>query len=405
MITISKPDIVSDGEKVRLIASLDIDGSKHPLWVEVDQKYEKFLCAERSDAFVLGVVYYAMLHGHDITCEVPMTDRLYEQLTDQFLPALCKINGYCDTKQEGRGYRVRIIADVAPEVCHPEGGIAVGSGVSCGVDSLHVFAAHPEITHGCIWHAYGVVPDETRERREKSWLHVVGRAKDFCKATHRELVIVDTNFDRGCVEGLQWDGMTTYGNLFCVFALQKMWSKYYVASGYDIDEFHLKGPVTMDPAHYEYLLFALCGLSHLSIRLDGVAQNRVQKVADLVDYEPAMRFLNVCHEITEDGRNCSYGCAKCMRTMLDLDACGALEKFSEVFDVDYYRSHFHEYLAEWYRGLLQHNPFAVELIPYLGKRKFPFKVRLRAGGIILWKIIRKLLCGGKTNTGKFSSRG
>lgn len=199
--------------------------------------------------------------------------------------------------------------------------------------------------------------------------------------------------------------MTTYGNLFCIFALQKMWQKYYVASGYDIGDFSLKGAISMDPAHYEYLLFAFCRLPHLSIRLDGVAQNRVQKVADLVDYEPAMRFLNVCHEITEDGRNCSYGCAKCMRTMLDLDACGALERFCDVFDVKYYRMHFHEYLAEWYRGLLQHNPFAIELMPYLGRRKFPMKLRICAYRIVLRKVIKKILRGGKTHVGKFSSRG
>ena len=405
MITISKPGIdIKDG-KARLSAMLDFDGDRHELWIEVDREYEAFLCAERSDAFVLGVIYYAMRYGHDISCEAPMTKRLYEQLTDQFLPALYKINGYRDSYQHGCGYRVRISAPLAPEVVHPEGGVAVGSGVSCGVDSLHVFAVHPEITHGCIWHAYGVVPGETQERREKAWRHLVGRAEEFCAATQKKLVVVDTNFDRQCVKSLQWDGMTTYGNLFCIFALQKMWSKYYVASGYDIGDFHLKGSVSTDPAHYEYLLFALCGLSNFSICLDGVAQNRVQKVADLVKYEPATRFLNVCHEITEDGRNCSYGCAKCMRTMLDLDACGALEMFHAVFDVQYYRTHFHEYLAEWYRGLLQRNPFATELMPYFSTRKFPLWVRLRAYRIVLRKSIKKLMRGGKTRVGKFSSRG
>lgn len=209
MITISKPEIVFNGEKARLCAVLDIDGTKHPLWVEVDRKYGKFLCAERSDAFVLGVVYYAMRYGHDITCEAPMTDRLYEQLTDQFLPALYKINGYSGSYQKGRGYRVGIVSAVAPEIDHSDGGNAIGGGISCGVDSLHVFARHPEVTHACIWHAYGVVPDETQERRENSWRHIVDRAKNFCADTHRELLVVDTNFDRGCVEGLQWDGMTT----------------------------------------------------------------------------------------------------------------------------------------------------------------------------------------------------
>lgn len=408
MITIKPPQVEIKNGKARLQADLSIDGELHPLWIEVEEKYGQYLCHERGDAFVLGLLHYAMRYGHDIKCEAPMTARLYEQLTEQFLPALYKINKFkdrCDNNKIRGGYAVRIEAPLADEVEHPTGGTAVGSGVSCGVDSLHVFAKHPEITHGCIWHAYGVVADETKERKERSWQNVSTRAKQFCEYTGRELVVVDTNFDRGCVDGLQWDGMTTYGNLFCVLALQKLWSKYYIASGYDIDDFRLTGVPASDPAHYEWVLFQICSMRNISIRMDGVAQNRVEKVRDLIDYEPAKKFLSVCHEITEDGSNCNHYCAKCMRTMLDLDALGALDEFKNVFDVAYYKEYFHEYLAELYRGYLQHNNFAVELKPYFRNRHYPLKTQLAAARIVLSKAIKKVLRGGTTRHGKFSSKG
>lgn len=42
------------------------------------------------------------------------------------------------------------------------------------------------------------------------------------------------------------------------------------------------------------------------------------------------------------GKNCGR-CEKCTRTLLALDALGALDKYRDVFDVDYYLSHKQSY--------------------------------------------------------------
>lgn len=407
MIEIRNPRIVASGTKARLVAEVRIDNDMHELWLEVDAKYDQFLCHERSDAFVLAFLTYAMRHGHDISFEAPMTDRLYGQLVDQFLPALYKANSFTDEfKGDGRcGYRVRLSGPTAPEVSHPVGGDRVGTGVSCGVDSLHVFSKYRDVNLGCVWNVHGVVPGETVERRQQAWANLQKSARSFCDYIHCELLVVDTNFDRGCFPGLVWDGMTTNGNLFLIFGLQKLWSKYYVASGYDIRDFRLLGAPWTDPAHYEYLLFSMLALNGFVVRMDGVAQERIHKVADLAKYEPATHYLNVCHEITEDGLNCSYRCSKCMRTMLNLDACGALDDFKEVFDVAYYRKHFSEYLAELYRGYIQKNSFYLEMRHVFSKRKYPLTVYLDAYWIVCKKAIKKILRFGKRREGVFLSRG
>ena len=51
-------------------------GSK--LRFEVDEKYADCLCAERSDAFVIAFLWYAMITGEDICFETPMSERLYK---------------------------------------------------------------------------------------------------------------------------------------------------------------------------------------------------------------------------------------------------------------------------------------------------------------------------------------
>lgn len=405
MITIGIPSVEIEKGSSRLSAEINIDGRISSLWVEVDAKYKDYLCYERCDAFVLGLLHYAMKYNHDIECKAPITDRLYEQLTEQFLPAFSKVNHFDRNKSEGHGWDVKIHAPLAPEVEHPIDGVAVGSGCSCGVDSMHVYATHPEITHSCVWNVHGVTYKESKEKRDMGWRNLVNQAKRFASDIGTELIVGDSNYDRGCFENLMFDGSISYGNLFFVFALQKLWRKYYVASGYDISEFRLDGGVNADPAHYEYLLFSFCSLKNIAVAIDGVARTRIQKVEDLVAYPLSRKYLNVCWEINEDGRNCSYRCAKCMRTMLELDMLGVLDQYSELFDVSYYRKNFHEYLAEFYRGRLHHDVFALELKPYMDKKTISFSTQMNAWQIVMKKILKKILRGGATMSGAFAAKG
>lgn len=389
MITIGKPFLETNNGKVRLSSEITCDGKCEVLWFEVAEEYGEYLLVERSDAFVVGLLHYAMRKGHDIVSDTPMTVRMYEQLTEQFLPAYYRVNKMA--------HQPCLEVPTADEVSHCINGNCVGTGVSCGVDSLHVFAMHDEISHACLWNMHGVTNNETEAKRKLWWRNQQKQAQRFADYIGCKLVIGETNYDRGVFPDLAFDGSTTYGNLFCVLALEKLWSKYYVASGYDIRDFSLSLGVEADPAHYEYMLFSFLSTDHLSLRIDGAAQNRIEKVGDLVSYEPSWKFLNVCWDIREDGGNCSRLCPKCMRTMLNLDAWGALDSYHEVFDVPYYRAHFEEYLAELYRGYLQGNNFAIEQRPYFKRLNIPLRIKLKAAWIVLKKATRKLLRLGRIN--------
>lgn len=392
MIKIGKPYLKSEDGHTRLCAEIDRDGEKRTLWFGVEDKFAKYLLVERSDAFVIGLLNHAIQYGHDITSDAPMTRRIYEQLTEQFLPCLNRMHG--DFKR-CKGHAVRISCDVADEM--PALGDAVGTGISCGVDSLHVFASHSDITHACIWNMHGVTNDETAEKRQIGWKNLMSQAHRFSVETGHELIIGDTNFDRGCFSNLAFDGSTTYGNLFAIQCLQKLWRKYYVASGYAIKDFSLQLGVFSDPAHYEYLLFPFVSGDHFSIRLDAPEKPRIEKIKDLIDYKPAHSFLNVCCEIHSNGKNCTYLCPKCMRTVLNLMVWGGLDLFDKVFDVQYVNAHREEFIAELYRGYLQHNPFATEMREYFAKMKIPFIIKMKAARIVGKKAILKLLRGGTTS--------
>lgn len=405
MIKIGKPVVLRPEGGWRLSADLDVDGRQTSLWFETDEEYSQYLCHERCDAFVLGLLHYAMKYGHDIQSVAPMTDRLYEQLTGQFLPAFYKVNSFTKDRTQlicGRGYPLRIICPTAPEVEHAADA-AYGTGVSCGVDSMHVFAKHPEITHGCIWNGHGITYQETKSIRDQAWQNLKEQAKRFTDHVGVKLVVGNTNFDRGCLPGLQWDGMTTQGNLFCIYSLQKLWKVYYVASDCGIENFRFKISLNEDPAHYEYFLFPWISMARMSVRMDGAEYTRVEKVRDLIDYPPAQEFLNTCWGAQEGHRNCSYKCVKCMRTMLNLHCFGALDRFSRVYDVEYFRTNYHQYIAELYRGWLQHDFFMLEMKPYFAHIKVPLGVKLRAMLIVARKAFLKACRLGKTSH-RFSAR-
>ncbi len=135
----------------------------------------------------------------------------------------------------------------------------------------------------------------------------------------------------------------TYTDMFAVYSLQKLWKTYYYSSTYDYGGFELDGNLNIDPAHFEILLLNCFSTSQLRLYSDGASKIRDDKVAFIADFEPARKYLHVC---TAKEVNCGH-CEKCMRTLLEMDATGTLEKFSESFDIEGYKKN----RSMYYRNL------------------------------------------------------
>ena len=77
MLFIGEPYIAQNGDRSRLVCDIGINRREtRTVWFEVDREYEKYLCTERSDAYVIGLLSWAMRAGHDITCTVPVSEEL-----------------------------------------------------------------------------------------------------------------------------------------------------------------------------------------------------------------------------------------------------------------------------------------------------------------------------------------
>ena len=54
MLFIGEPYIAQNGDRSRLVCDIGINRREtRTVWFEVDREYEKYLCSERSDAYVI----------------------------------------------------------------------------------------------------------------------------------------------------------------------------------------------------------------------------------------------------------------------------------------------------------------------------------------------------------------
>lgn len=403
MIMIKAPVLTTTTNSRRVSAVIHVDGQVHCLWFQVQREYGQFLCHERSDAFVVGLLHFAMRHGHDIYFETPITAELHFQLTRFLLDVLIKYNDN-DGSNAVKPIKLLGKCEDSPLIAY-DAKHAVGAGLSCGVDSLHVLTqflrsdqSWLNVTHGCVFKLHGDNQGDTHDKLTVIFDDLCERGRALSGEAGLVFVAGETNFDRGCIPGLRYDGSSTYANLFCILCLQKLFRVYHFASGYDMSSFYFNKGISQDPAHYDLLITASVTTRSIKLYLDGIARNRFEKVRELVDFELSHKYLDVCHRHADEHHNCSYRCSKCMRTMLELDLLNALDKYASVFDVPYFRAHYHQYLAEYYRGLLHRDPFCLEMRSNMRFRRVPLWCKLRALRIVVKKLLSKAIRFGKRGT-------
>ena len=135
--------------------------------------------------------------------------------------------------------------------------------------------------------------------------------------------------------------------LSCIYALQGAFAKYFYSAGCSIREFSCvksKENFQLDAAHYDMLTLNSASIPGLDFISTGGSLDRIAKTKTIADYDPAYKYLNVCVTAVENDSTCF----KCVRTMLTLDALGKLDKFSAVFDVQYYMNHRKKYIERMY---------------------------------------------------------
>lgn len=346
------------------------------LWFSVPKEYQEALCSERSDAFVVACLYFAMMAEEDIICDVPITENLLYQINHVLIPAM-------DYESHGLK-RIYIKADEAPEIAKIAG--FNGTGVSCGVDSFSTILLHLEkdmpanqrLTHVAVFNTgalnYAGFGKEVplAEWRLKTLDEFEGRI-EIGKKVADELKLGFIDVDSNLPEFYQgaFSYSHTLRNCSAVLATQKMWGNYYYASaGWGIQ---LMPSLYSDACTSDLIVLPNISLPALHFYSGGMSMRRLDKTQYISDKPIVQKYLNVCAYEVE---NCGH-CVKCIRTMLALDILGKLADFRESFPhQEYY------YKTKWkYMGAVldKHNTdlFMQEIRDYVLKNSIHIEMKAK----------------------------
>lgn len=319
------------------------------LWFAVPVEFMEYLCAEQSDAFVVAMLWYAMITGSDIESEAPMSEKMVFHITRYLIPALCTDeNGY---------RRIKILGPTTDKPYRNIGG--VGTGMSCGVDSFYTMHEYlkedtPEkyrLTHLCYFNMGAIFHPNWSDKKDytlKEFYDATDKMSEEKRENARQvaeqagmpLVYVKSNLDSDYYRGA-YGHTGVYRNCAMALSLQGLFSVYYNSSGGWPGYFDLT--LTEGSQHYEALLCACLSTESLSFILSDYA-TRAEKTITIADDELAQKYLDVCFAFNSCGK-----CTKCVRTLVTLDIIGKVDKFNKIFDI----KRFKEHRAEAYYELLK----------------------------------------------------
>ena len=327
---ISNLKSIQSRKRVRVSATVnweDCDRPAREVFIETDEEFSRDISCN-PHAFLVGCIIPAMHFGEKrILLDAEICPSLREGL--ETVMALMK------EWSDGEYKPLSIEARTSSTVRHLNRQRRAGLFLSGGIDSLSALRAnktnypeeHPGSIKDCLL-VHGFDIGGVIERGMK--YHVFDRAKAALSAVAKDanvtLIPVYTNIRHLCDERDLWLDKFFGAVLASVaHAFASRLDLVYIASSYDIPNLVPCGShPLLDP---EYSSF------ELRIKLRGLSLSRLEKLRLVADWDVAFQNLRVCLANVENRLNCGR-CEKCIRTMTELVAIGALDKTDAFVEND-----------------------------------------------------------------------
>lgn len=301
-IFISAPRTVSIGERTTISSSIRLP----------DGEFEMFfrgpagvLAAHTADAFVAAMLTTAMQRGEALIVDGTVSGALLENLRSIQEIFCCWRPSF--SMVEVRAAVAAPVSDGRP----PSGAAAFFSG---GVDSFHTVTRHrEEISALVLVHGFDMPLEQVALRARVS--------ESLGRSAHRlglPFVEVETNSRELTDRYVSWLH-EQFGPALCSVGalLSRVASRVLIPSSSTYDY--------LEPFASHPILDHLWSTDRVRMIHDGAAFNRARKVAELADHAVAMDSLRVCWRNPDGAYNCGR-CEKCLRTIANLLACGALSR-------------------------------------------------------------------------------
>jgi len=321
---------IKDEQSTRIAATVDWEDNDRPsreIFIETEKEFSGDISCN-PDAFLVGCIVPAIHLGEKrIFLDAEIDPMLQEGL--YAVMALLK-------EWSGGKYtplKIEVKTDSIPKYAGKQR--VAGMFLSGGIDSLAALRTnrlnypedHPGSIKDClIIHGFdigGVV-----ERGMK--YHVFDRARAamsvVAKDANVRLIPVYTNIRHLCDERDLWLDKFFGAVLASVgHAFASRFDLLYIASSYDIPHLVPCGShPLLDPEYSSY---------ELTFKLRDLELSRLDKLRLIADWDAAFQNFRVCLANVEDRLNCGK-CEKCVRTMTELVAIGALDKTRAFIEDD-----------------------------------------------------------------------
>ncbi|MBR1804888.1 MAG: hypothetical protein IJ774_00730, partial [Selenomonadaceae bacterium] len=309
------------------------------IYFDVDEANGHMLADDSYDAFVLVPLFVAMFHKQDLRIRGKISKRLFQNVK-WYIQRI-----YCDYSPDLSP--VNVIVDGT--IVNDKRGKIVGTGISCGIDSLSTIYDHfireddPDYKVNALFYFNH---DMHNHRKDSSgqvlYKNLLARNRSAAQDLNLPLYSLESNlyvFNDVIIKLRKKFISFSYVSMdSCILALGGVISRYYISNAWSYSQ-----TKKFDDAAHDYDFAEFCDsyfvpliqTERTELIIDGCQYRRVDKLKRIVDWDIAQKYLNVCWRYTPDGSNCGV-CIKCLRVQLTLEIIGKLDKFAAVFDIDRY---------------------------------------------------------------------
>lgn len=357
-------NIVEIGQRVKASVVVESDDCKtEELWFSLPKEYENYICRDQFDGFLVGMLYPAMLKGEDVYVDGCISEKLLFTINNYTIPLLLSFSESL--------HKIKISARKTTNRNH--NGTGVGTGFSAGVDSFstlydrYVLEDSPSYKVNSLtffnvgsngdWFQHG-----STEFTQNKFVTRYKELKKFTDEIDLNFIDIDSNLHYFHSWWHSYSHSLKAASV--ILLLQQYYSKYYYSSaGLDYAGASIYSASYKNKdigAYCDPILMPMLSTESLDFMSDGYAYTRTGKLLNIINYEPASRYLNVCVDHLNKWENCSE-CDKCLRTMVALDITGNLSKFDKIFDLNLYYKKKNGYLISQILKM-DSDPFAADNI-------------------------------------------
>lgn len=285
-------------------------GAQEPFELEIDSSRE--VLAAAPEAQIAAALLPAMQEGADV--------RVDDAIDPVFADSLATIQDiYATWYDEAERITVQVPEE---ESAHSTEGERTATFFTGGVDSFYTLLKHEtEIDTLVFIHGFDIALDDTSLR----W-HVSKMLYEVAEHFGKDVIEVETNLRDFSDSRVSWERYHGAALAVIALTLKRSVEKIFIPSSRPYD---LLKPWGSSP-----LLDPLWSTRQIEFVHDGCEANRMEKCDRLAENDVALETLRVCWENRSGAYNCGR-CEKCVRTMVQLLAAGALDRcttFSEPLD-------------------------------------------------------------------------